>query len=488
MLFWDEDDRLNLVAGDGYLSYYAYGNDGNRAIKMTGNAAIDQTATLLNSTNLENITIYPSEYLTVTQAEYTKYYYAGGNRIASKIGTGGFEKMQQLCTLDQNLTANANTLLNFVLYQVTNTTQPPTDEYPVDVCGGYSVATELLADPLPDFYISQTNLNFTQNNLLQQLRQNLTNSVEPVYYFHSDHLGSASWITNNTGLPVQHLLYLPFGEHFVNERSAAYDERFTFTGKERDAETGYYYHGARFNSSDIGWLSVDPMADKYPSMSPYAYCAWNPVKLVDPEGMEAMENDDWYTDRKGRLKWDPVVTKETTLKKGEVYLGKTVLFTNDDGQIVYGDEQGKLYSFAHFAKANINADATTSETDADVAVPVALPFEVFLWKQISTTAEIVLEATVAIAWIIPACLLLSSDSSPRQNEQGKSKSRIDDVADAKESSYQPFAHDTKKNGKLKGNRSDCHDAQYNHGGKKRKPNPNQRKGADERRNRGKRIN
>ena len=32
-LFWDEDDRLNLVAGDGYLSYYAYGHDGNRAIK-----------------------------------------------------------------------------------------------------------------------------------------------------------------------------------------------------------------------------------------------------------------------------------------------------------------------------------------------------------------------------------------------------------------------------------------------------------------------
>lgn len=30
------------------------------------------------------------------------------------------------------------------------------------------------------------------------------------------------------------------------------------------------------------WLSVDPMADKYPSISPHAYCAWNPVKLVDP--------------------------------------------------------------------------------------------------------------------------------------------------------------------------------------------------------------
>ncbi|MBQ7551372.1 MAG: hypothetical protein IJT04_07585 [Bacteroidales bacterium] len=108
--------------------------------------------------------------------------------------------------------------------------------------------------------------------------------TEPVYYFHSDHLGSASWITNGSGLPVQHLLYLPFGEHFVNEHSSGYNERFSFTGKERDAETGYYYHGARFNSSDIGWLSVDPLSDKYPSLTPYNYCAWNPVKLVDPEG------------------------------------------------------------------------------------------------------------------------------------------------------------------------------------------------------------
>jgi len=36
------------------------------------------------------------------------------------------------------------------------------------------------------------------------------------------------------------------------------------------------------------WLSVDPMADKYPSISPYAYCTWNPVKLVDPDGMDTI--------------------------------------------------------------------------------------------------------------------------------------------------------------------------------------------------------
>ncbi len=62
----------------------------------------------------------------------------------------------------------------------------------------------------------------------------------------------------------------------------------TFAGKEKDSETGLSYFGARYYDADLttGWLSVDPMADKYPSISPYAYCAWNPVKLVDPDGEE----------------------------------------------------------------------------------------------------------------------------------------------------------------------------------------------------------
>ena len=60
----------------------------------------------------------------------------------------------------------------------------------------------------------------------------------------------------------------------------------SFTGKERDEETGYGYFGARYMDHELMtmWLSVDPLADKYPGISPYAYCAWNPVKLVDPNG------------------------------------------------------------------------------------------------------------------------------------------------------------------------------------------------------------
>ncbi|MBR6064702.1 MAG: RHS repeat-associated core domain-containing protein [Bacteroidales bacterium] len=62
---------------------------------------------------------------------------------------------------------------------------------------------------------------------------------------------------------------------------------FTFSAKEKDSETGLSYFGSRYYSSDLSiWLSVDPMSDKYPSLSPYVYCADNPVKLVDPEGEE----------------------------------------------------------------------------------------------------------------------------------------------------------------------------------------------------------
>jgi hypothetical protein len=42
------------------------------------------------------------------------------------------------------------------------------------------------------------------------------------------------------------------------------------------------------------WLSVDPMSDKYPSISPYNYCAWNPVKIVDPDGREIVIHHDKY--------------------------------------------------------------------------------------------------------------------------------------------------------------------------------------------------
>ena len=73
----------------------------------------------------------------------------------------------------------------------------------------------------------------------------------------------------------------------------------SFTGKERDSETGFSYFGARYYDSDLmtGWLSVDPLADKYPSLSPYNYCALNPIRVVDPNGDSIIINKFGYVIR-----------------------------------------------------------------------------------------------------------------------------------------------------------------------------------------------
>jgi len=68
--------------------------------------------------------------------------------------------------------------------------------------------------------------------------------------------------------------------------------------EQRDEETGYGYFGARYMDHELMtmWLSVDPMMDKYPSISPYAYCMWNPIVIVDPDGMDSV-----YITKQGKV-------------------------------------------------------------------------------------------------------------------------------------------------------------------------------------------
>ena len=85
-------------------------------------------------------------------------------------------------------------------------------------------------------------------------------------------------------MPTRTLTYRPTAS--VSSLLTAHSSLFfTFSAKEKDAKSGLSYFGSRYYSSDLSlWLSVDPMCDKYPSLSPYVYCADNPVKLVDPNG------------------------------------------------------------------------------------------------------------------------------------------------------------------------------------------------------------
>ena len=105
--------------------------------------------------------------------------------------------------------------------------------------------------------------------------------------YHTDHLGNNSFVTDNSGKAIQELRYTPYGEILSNKRSTGsnYNTPYKFSAKEKDQETGFNYFGARYYVDYMYvWLSVDPMSDKYPSMSPYMYCGGNPVAYVDPDG------------------------------------------------------------------------------------------------------------------------------------------------------------------------------------------------------------
>ena len=84
---------------------------------------------------------------------------------------------------------------------------------------------------------------------------------------------------------MQHIQYVPFGEIFIEQRNASWSTPYKFNGKELDEETGLaYYHARYYDPRTSVWLSVDPLAEKYPNIGSYVYCANNPVKYVDPDG------------------------------------------------------------------------------------------------------------------------------------------------------------------------------------------------------------
>jgi len=125
---------------------------------------------------------------------------------------------------------------------------------------------------------------------------------------------------NVTEQVTQTLNYLPYGEDWVDIQNFAETQYprlgiYSFNGKEKDYESGYHYYGARYYWSEVltGWLSVDPMMDKYPGISPYNYCMWNPVIVIDPNGMDTI-NIKYNTDDN---KWE--ISKPILAKGNDVF-------------------------------------------------------------------------------------------------------------------------------------------------------------------------
>ena len=114
-----------------------------------------------------------------------------------------------------------------------------------------------------------------------------------LYFYHPDHLGSSTFLTDESGDPYQFFMYLPFGETMIEQRASGAFTPYKYNAKEMDEETGLYYYGARYYDARLSrFLSVDPAANEYPEWSPYHYVHNNPLKYTDPTGMRV---DSTYT-------------------------------------------------------------------------------------------------------------------------------------------------------------------------------------------------
>ena len=74
---------------------------------------------------------------------------------------------------------------------------------------------------------------------------------------------------------------------FIEERNNTWNTPYLFNAKEFDEETGMYYYGARYYEPRLSlWMSTDPMQEKYPNITSYCYTFDNPIKYIDPQGLE----------------------------------------------------------------------------------------------------------------------------------------------------------------------------------------------------------
>ena len=109
-------------------------------------------------------------------------------------------------------------------------------------------------------------------------------------YIYSNHLQSASLELDENAAIISYEEYHPYGTtsyQVMNASINAVAKRYRYTGKERDEESGLYYHGARYYIPWLArWTAVDPSESKNTPKSSYCYCSGNPVSKFDPDGRD----------------------------------------------------------------------------------------------------------------------------------------------------------------------------------------------------------
>lgn len=228
-------DRLRFVLGGKYAGYYGYNADGERVYKLTGMSVMDQVNS--GSTKAQAIfdeaILYPNPYMVVTRKGYTKHYYAGTERLATVIGGGGLNELTQAIVPaddphdDEINKAFDKPYLNYdpFRHQGTVGSLVPTE----DISGKTSPELEYQCKPAELLMVEVLG---DKDMLLAPIKEyGEVREEKEKFFYHGDHLGSANWITDYTGAPIQYIHYAPYGELIDNQQATQYDERYKFTGK-----------------------------------------------------------------------------------------------------------------------------------------------------------------------------------------------------------------------------------------------------------------
>ena len=290
-LKWDEENRLLASDDNGFVTNYWYDADGERTVKTSGES--DQV--YVNSefaggrTNTAKFSLYVSPYLVANQGgRYTKHIYIGSQRIVSKIGD--FDSYGSDPRRIQYAGSETDGLSVDYKQKYAGQLQAIKDNYATFAVPYNGEDNNDYVDG-KGFCCNDGSLEAAQARVMARAMKNNFQEGDTYekmqFYYHPDHLGSSSYITNLDGEVVQHIEYVPFGEVFVEERNNIWNTPYLFNAKEFDEETGLYYYGARYYDPRLSlWLSIDPKEEKYSNVSTYCYVISNPLKYTDPTGME----------------------------------------------------------------------------------------------------------------------------------------------------------------------------------------------------------
>ena len=124
-------------------------------------------------------------------------------------------------------------------------------------------------------------------NITSLVRIGIQDSGTPIYHAYlTDHQGNVRVVVDENATVKQVNHYYPYGALFAESINGDV-QPYKYNGKELDRMHGldWYDHGARHNDAAIGrWHVMDPLCEKYYDVSPYAYCAGDPVNAIDPDG------------------------------------------------------------------------------------------------------------------------------------------------------------------------------------------------------------